>query len=83
MDRTLTLSEVAGIENTLQGVRLTDRIRHDARMLVIKFQGGVKTIAGLGIMGVLGWQLFEEERIPIAAMAVGLLLTLAIWKKQG
>lgn len=76
LDRTLSDTEIDQIEQQLldQGVILTKPIACDARVLSIGFQKAMPAlvvIAGITIVGVLGWQLLKDIGVIAKWLLIG------------
>ena len=58
-----------------QGVTLTEPIKQDARIVVVRFEKRIAPlliIAGIVVVGIVGWQLLKEAaKIPVWMWAIG------------
>ena len=78
----ISMDTISELEQVIlsQGVVLTEPIRQDARVVVIKFQKAIAPLIIIGLAvaaiigaGLLGWQLFTAlGKIPWWAWAVGI-----------
>jgi len=58
-----------------RGVTLTEPIKQDARIVVVRFEKRIAPlliIAGIVVVGIVGWQLLKEAaKIPVWMWAIG------------
>ena len=80
VDRALLQEEMEQLENEIlsQGVILTDSIKQYARVVIIKFEKRIAplliialAIGAIGV-GVLGWQLWSSDGVPLWVWGVGI-----------